>query len=83
MRQKTTFNATQARQNFFKLLKLVSQGREAVIIKKDDNVRFKITLFEEKDKVNKKFLLKKMEAVNLKSKPWKEAKKIIETRLAL
>lgn len=83
MRVKTTFNATQARQNFFKLLKLVSQGREAVIIKKDDNVRFKITLFEEKDKVNKKFLLKKMEAVNFKSKPWKEAKKIIETRLAL
>lgn len=83
MRAKTTFNATQARQNFFKLLKLVSQGEEAIIIKKDDNARFKVILFEEKDKVNKKLLLKKIAQVNLKSKPWKEAKEIIETRLAL
>ena len=40
--------ATQARQTFFKLLRMVERGKEVVIVSKHSNTRFILTLHKEK-----------------------------------
>ncbi len=76
--KQTTFNATEARQNFFKILEMVEQGKDAVIVKQDRGVKFKLTRIVEKkkDKDIKK-LLDEMAKIGLRSMPIKEMKKII------
>ncbi len=75
------FNVTEARQRFFELLNMVEKGMEPLILKKNRNLIFKITLSRVKIKSDKKILLSEMSNINLKSKKPKEIKKILDTKL--
>lgn len=82
MAQKLIFTATEARQNFFKLLRMVEQGQEPVIIKKETDLQARLVLDRPKKKKSLKEvrkLLKEMGEIGLKSGTWEEAKKIIST----
>ena len=77
------FKASEARINLFKIFKLVSKGEEVVVVNNDTNEKFKISRFEDKPKVDKMAIVKKMAKIGFKTKPWDEMKAIIETRLDL
>lgn len=74
---KKIFTATEARQNFFELLKSVEKGQDAIILKKDQGIRFRITLEKPEKKKDYKKILKEMGQIGLKITSWKKAKKII------
>ncbi|MBI2641506.1 type II toxin-antitoxin system prevent-host-death family antitoxin [Candidatus Roizmanbacteria bacterium] len=81
MIDKTLFTATEARQHFFELLRQAEEKGEVTIIKKDAKRRFKLIFVKEKKKrENVDKILKEIAAIGLKTKPWEEMKKIIETR---
>lgn len=71
------FTATQARQKFFELLKRVEKGEDAIILKKDQQIRFRITLEKPEKKKDYKKILKKMGEIGLIALPIKKMKKII------
>lgn len=73
------YNATSARQNFFELLKAVEEGKEAIIVKKDRDVRFKVSLVPKAKKYSKVRIAKEMSKIGLPTGPWKEMEKIIST----
>ena len=77
------FKASEARTNLFKIFKLVSKGEEVIVVNNDTNEKFKISRFEDKPKVDKMAIVKKMAKIGLKTKSWDEMKPIIETRLDL
>lgn len=79
MRNLVTFNATEARQNFFQLLKLVEKGDEAIIVKKDQDLRFKIILDNKAKSTNKELLLKEIRHLGLKSMPIKKMKAVFSS----
>ncbi len=78
-----TFNASEARANLFKIFRLVARGEDVVVVNNDTKEKFKISRFEDKPKVDKVALLKKMGKIGLKTTSWKEMKTIISTRLDL
>jgi len=84
MKQKV-FTATEARQNFFDILKLVDGGISAVIEKKDVKRRYILTIEPPKRTKNIKRILNSWDKINLDlgNKSWKEIKKIISTRYDL
>ena len=73
--------ATEARANFFKLLRMVAQGEDVIVINKDSGQKFKISLLKEELKSGKQSILKQLGDANLKSKTPDEIEKIIESRL--
>lgn len=73
--------ASEARTHFFKILRLVSQGEDVIVINKDSGQKFKITRLEEESKSGKQLILKQLAETNLKSKSPEEIKKIIENKL--
>jgi hypothetical protein len=75
--------ATEARKNFFNLLKSVEAGQEVVIVKKDSNKWFKVSLVIEEQTDNKLSIAKQMSSINLTSKPPEEIKSIIEKKLSI
>ena len=80
MTDQIVFTATEARQNFFELLRMVEEGKEPIVVKKDKNIRFKMTMIKEKRKEkNIDKILKEMGDIGLKTMPWKKMKKIILT----
>lgn len=83
MKQPIIFNATEARQNFFNLLRMVEMGREAVIVKKDSQSRFKITMIKQEKKPDKMKIVERMGKIRYKTAPWEEMEKIIIKRHAL
>ena len=80
VQDKTVFTTTEARQNFFELLRMVEEGKEPVIIKKDRNIKFKMIIFkEEKKKKNFDKILKEMGEIGLPALPIKKMNKILST----
>ncbi len=80
MTDQIVFTATEARQNFFELLRMAEKGKEPIVVKKDKNIRFKMTMIKEKkQKRNIDKILKEMGEIGLKTMPWKKMKKIILT----
>jgi len=80
MQDKMVFTATEARQNFFELLRMAEKGKEPIVVKKDKNIRFKMTMIKGKKKEkNIDKILKEMGDIGLKTMPWKKMKKIILT----
>lgn len=76
-----TFFLTEARANIFKIFKMVEEGQEVVIIKKDSNKRFKVSLVEEAPKVDKVALLKTAPGLGMANLTPLEIKTILNTRL--
>lgn len=80
MSDQIVFTATEARQNFFELLRMVEEGKEPIVVKKDKNIKFKMTMIKGKKKEkNIDKILKEMGDIGLKTMPWKKMKKIILT----
>ena len=80
MTDQIVFTATEARQNFFELIRMAEKGKEPIVVKKDKNIRFKMTMIKEKkQKRNIDKILKEMGEIGLKTMPWKKMKKIILT----
>jgi len=77
------FKVSEARTNLFKIFKLVAKGEEVVVVNNDTNEKFRISRFEEKPKIEKMLIVKKMGKIGLKVKSWEKMKAIIETRLDL
>ncbi len=83
MKNLVTFNATEARQNFFRLLRLVEKGDEAVIVKQDQDLRFRLTVEPQAKPSTKKLLLKEISKIGLKSKSLKKMKDVFTSRYDL
>jgi len=80
MQDKIVFTTTEARQNFFELLRMVEDGKEPVILKKNRNIKFKMIIFkEEKKKKNFDKVLKEMGEIGLPALPIKKINKILST----
>ena len=80
MQDKIVFTTTEARENFFELLRMVEDGKEPVIVKKNRNIKFKMIIFkEEKKKKNFDKVLKEMGEIGLPALPIKKINKILST----
>ncbi|PIP63563.1 hypothetical protein CO165_01230 [Candidatus Roizmanbacteria bacterium CG_4_9_14_3_um_filter_33_18] len=75
------FTATEARQNFFELLRMAEEGKEPIVTRKNNSVRFKMTVIKEKKKeknINK--ILKEMGEIHMPILSIKKINKILSTR---
>lgn len=79
MQDKIVFTATEARQNFFELLRLVDAGKEPIIKKEDSNKQYKVVEVKKNKSVDKMKVLKEMAKINFHIGSWEKAKKIINT----
>ncbi|MDQ3098394.1 MAG: hypothetical protein M3Q44_01475 [bacterium] len=80
MKIQKEYTATQARQNFFELLRLAEAGEEPVITKSDSNTTFKIVKSEKKKpKKDIGKIIKKMGKIGLVVGTPEDIKKIITT----
>lgn len=77
MTQQIILNATKARQNFFELLEMIEKGKEAIIVKKNKKVRFRVSLLPVEKKINQEKLLDKIAEAGLPAMSWSKMKKII------
>lgn len=73
-------SATQARAQFFDLLKMAEDGKEVIIVKRDSSKRFKLTSILEKSKLDKEMIIKEMGEINFPFISPEEIKKIILTK---
>lgn len=72
------FNVSEARVNLFKIFKMVASGNEVVIINKDTDQKFKVSLFEdEKSEDDTEAILQDMAKINIKALSPKEIREII------
>ncbi len=76
------FFASEARANLFKLLKMAEKGEAVVIVNKDTNQKFKLSLMEEEGQSGKEILLSQLAKVDFKSKSPSEIKNIIQDKLS-
>lgn len=75
------FKASEARTNLFKIFKMVASGSEVVIINKDTDQKFKVSLFEdEKSEDDIEAILREMAKINIKALSPKEVREIILTK---
>lgn len=80
MTDQIVFTATEARQNFFELLRMAEAGKEPIVVKKANNIKFKMTMIKEKrKKKNIDKILKEMGEIGLHALPIKEINKILST----
>ncbi|MBI2020711.1 type II toxin-antitoxin system prevent-host-death family antitoxin [Candidatus Daviesbacteria bacterium] len=75
------FYATEARTKFFKLIKMVAQGEEVIVINKDSGFKIKLVPLDAEISSGKKSILKQLADADFKSKSPEEIKRIIENRL--
>lgn len=68
------FFASGARANLFKLLKMVQEGEDVVIVNKDTNQKFKLSLINGDRESNKEAILNQLASLNSKSKSPQEIK---------
>lgn len=71
---------TELRNQIFKVFKMVDDGEDVTIIKKDTNRRYKIIPVKEKTKRDIVKIAEEMGKIGLKSMSVKEMKKIFESR---
>lgn len=75
------FNASEARVNLFKIFRMVAQGEEVVIVNKDTDQKFKVSLFEdERLEDDTEAVLQEMAKINIKTLSPKEIREIILTK---
>ncbi|MBI2594025.1 hypothetical protein HYW44_05290 [Candidatus Daviesbacteria bacterium] len=75
------FNASEARVNLFKIFRMVAQGEEVVIVNKDTDQKFKVSLFEdERLEDDTEAVLQEMAKINIKALSPKEIREIILTK---
>ncbi len=77
MQDKTVFTATEARQNFFELLRMAEEGKEPVVVKKDTSAEFKIIKTQIKKRKDKMKVVEEMGRIGLKIVPMRRMKKIL------
>jgi hypothetical protein len=69
--------AAEARAHFFKILKMAATGEEVIIVNKETNQRFKISLLEEGQTAEKEAILKEMAGINFKSQSPEKIREIL------
>jgi len=72
-------NATEARKNFYQLLKQVSAGGEVFIENTDTGEKFQLVKAAKKPKKDIDQLLEEMGKIGLKSMPIEDMKKILDS----
>ncbi len=72
-------NATEARKNFYQLLKQVSSGAEVFIENTDTGEKFQLVKSDPKPKVDKMQLVEELGKVGIKTMPIEEMKAILNT----
>lgn len=75
------FFASEARANLFKLLKMAQEGESVIIVNKDTNQKFRLSLMEEESQSGKEIVLNQLANIDFKSKSPTEIKKIIQDKL--
>lgn len=80
MLSQRVISATQARAKFFDLLKNAEEGKDVVIVKRDNNRRFKLVAVEEKPVKNVNKILREMGEIGFPFMSPQEIKKIILTK---
>lgn len=83
MNGKLLFTATEARQNFFNLLKLASQGRKVVVKSKNSAFSFVLEKASGSDRKSKLDALKNLRRMNIKTFSPDKMGKIFESRYVL
>lgn len=76
MSDQIVFTATEARQNFFELLRMAEEGKEPIVVKKDSRTRFKIIKTQVKKVKDKMKIVEEMGKIGLKALPIKQMNKI-------
>lgn len=79
MSDQIVFTATEARQNFFELLRMAEAGKEPIVIKKDSQIEFKIVKTQAKKMKDKMKIVKEMGKIGLKTLPIEQINKILST----
>ncbi|MBI2595360.1 hypothetical protein HYW46_01335 [Candidatus Daviesbacteria bacterium] len=77
------FYATEARGKLFELLRLVEKGQEIMIIKKDSNSKFKLSLIKKEGNSSKASLAQNLAGLDFKSRSPQEISRIIESGFRL
>lgn len=76
------FFVSEARANLFKLLKMVANGEDVVIVNKDSSQKFRLSLIEEETQANKEAILNQLASLNFKSKSPEQIKEIIQEKIS-
>lgn len=79
MSDQIVFTATEARQNFFELLRMAEEGKEPIVVKKDSRTRFKIIKTQAKKVKDKMKIVEAMGKIGLKALPIEQMKKIFSS----
>lgn len=79
MTDQIVFTATEARQNFFELLRMAEEGKEPIVTKKDSRTRFKIIKTQAKKVKDKMKIVEAMGKIGLKALPIEQMKKIFSS----
>lgn len=74
------FYASEARAQLYKLLKMVASGEDVIILNKESNQKFKVSLVTDRKESEKLALLRQLANSNLKSRSPEKIKKIIENK---
>ena len=78
--QQTTFTPTEARKNFFNILRIVEKGAIVTITKPSALVKFKVSRLLETGKKDKIAIAREMKSIGFPVQPWNKMKKIINSR---
>jgi len=79
MSDQIVFTATEARQNFFELLRMAEAGKEPIVMKKDSRIKFKIVRTQAKKMKDKMKIVREMGKIGLKTLPINQINKILST----
>lgn len=79
MTDQIIFTATEARQNFFELLRMVEAGKEPIVVKKDSRIEFKIVKTQSKKMKDKMKIVREMGKIGLRTLPIEQINKILST----
>lgn len=79
MADQIVFTATEARQNFFELLRMAEAGKEPIVVKKDSKIEFKIVKNQTKKMKDKMKIVSEMGKIGLKTLPIEQINKILST----
>lgn len=79
MQQQIIVTPTEARRQFFSLLRQIKRGKDVIVSPRHSPILFRISLFK-KSKEDKLAALERMSKIGFKTGPWEEMKKIINTR---
>lgn len=74
------FYAAEARAQLYKLLKMVASGEDVIILNKESQQKFKVSLITDRAESEKLAILKQFANTNFKSNSPENIKKIIENK---